>query len=55
LLIDDVEGLWAPIAEDDDWSAFEGKLGDIAALGAALDLDGSRARPDVTTSASRRV
>ena len=32
LLIDEVEALWAPIAEADDWSAFEAKLADIEAL-----------------------
>ncbi len=36
LVIEEVEGLWAPIAERDDWSAFEAKLADIAALNAAL-------------------
>jgi len=30
LLIDEVEALWAPIAESDDWSAFETKLDEIA-------------------------
>ena len=32
LLIDEVEALWVPIAEADDWSAFYGKLADIEAL-----------------------
>jgi len=32
MLIDEVEALWAPIAERDDWSLFETKLRDIAAL-----------------------
>lgn len=32
MLIDDVEGLWAPIAERDDWSLFESKLRDIALM-----------------------
>jgi uncharacterized protein YdiU (UPF0061 family) len=32
LLIDEVEALWAPIAEADDWSAYEQKLADIEAL-----------------------
>jgi len=36
LVIDEVETLWAAIAERDDWSAFEAKLADIAALNAAL-------------------
>ena len=30
LLIDEVEALWAPIAESDDWSAFDAKLRHIA-------------------------
>ena len=29
LVIDTVESLWAPIADDDNWSAFEGTLADI--------------------------
>lgn len=32
LLIDDVESLWAAIAERDDWSLFAAKLADIEAL-----------------------
>ena len=32
MVIDEVEALWAPIAERDDWSLFETKLRDIAAL-----------------------
>jgi uncharacterized protein YdiU (UPF0061 family) len=32
LLIDEVEALWAPIADRDDWSAFEAKLEAIAAM-----------------------
>jgi uncharacterized protein YdiU (UPF0061 family) len=38
LVIDEVEAVWAPIAEQDDWSAFEAKLADIAALNAALGV-----------------
>ena len=30
--------LWAPIAESDDWSAFETKLADIDAAREALDI-----------------
>ena len=33
MLIDDVERIWAPIAEHDDWSAFEKKLKAIRAFG----------------------
>ena len=39
LVIDEVESLWARIAEDDDWSAFEKKIADIRALGEALRTD----------------
>jgi serine/tyrosine/threonine adenylyltransferase len=37
MLIDEVEALWAPIAERDDWSLFDNKLGDIAELRHALE------------------
>jgi len=36
LVIDEIEALWAPIAEADDWSAFGAKMDDIARLGMAL-------------------
>jgi uncharacterized protein YdiU (UPF0061 family) len=36
MLIDEVEAVWAPIAERDDWSLFETKLHDISALREAL-------------------
>jgi uncharacterized protein YdiU (UPF0061 family) len=36
MLIDDVESLWAPIAERDDWSLFEAKLGQVGELREAL-------------------
>lgn len=36
LVIDDVEALWAPIAEADDWSLFSRKLAEIDQLGDAL-------------------
>jgi serine/tyrosine/threonine adenylyltransferase len=38
LLIADVETLWAPIAERDDWSVFDAKIAQIDALRSALDL-----------------
>jgi uncharacterized protein YdiU (UPF0061 family) len=38
LLIEDVEGLWARIDAEDDWSAFDAKLTDIDALRSALAL-----------------
>ncbi|GJE27491.1 Protein adenylyltransferase SelO [Methylobacterium organophilum] len=42
LLIDEVEALWAPIAERDDWSALEAKLAAIARMGQAY---GTRPEP----------
>lgn len=39
LLYDDVEALWAPIAEADDWSLFETKLADIDAAREALSIE----------------
>lgn len=38
LVIEEVEALWAPIAERDDWSLFEAKLRDIATLRDALGI-----------------
>ncbi len=32
MIIDEVEAIWAPIAEGDDWSRFEDKLRDIALM-----------------------
>lgn len=34
--IDEVEAIWAPIAANDDWSAFEAKVGRIREMGDAL-------------------
>ncbi|MBA3880826.1 MAG: YdiU family protein [Sphingobium sp.] len=36
MLIDEVEAIWAAIAERDDWAPFEAKLAAIRAFGAAL-------------------
>jgi uncharacterized protein YdiU (UPF0061 family) len=36
MLIDEVEALWAPIAERDDWSAFTAKIAAIRSMGEAL-------------------
>ena len=36
MLIDEVEAIWAPIAERDDWSALDAKVATIRAMGAAL-------------------
>lgn len=35
LLIEDVEAVWAPIAEADDWSLFEAKVAALRGMGAA--------------------
>ena len=36
MLIDEVEAIWAPIAEADDWSAFHAKLAAIAEMARGL-------------------
>lgn len=33
MLIDEVEAIWAPIAERDDWTRFEAKIAEIAMMG----------------------
>jgi uncharacterized protein YdiU (UPF0061 family) len=38
MLVDDVEALWQPIAERDDWSAFAAKLGNIKLMAEAYAL-----------------
>ena len=35
MLIEEVEALWEPIAERDDWSAFEQKLAEIESMAQA--------------------
>ncbi len=40
MLIDDVEAIWGPIAEDDDWSLFRQKIRDIAEMRDAYGLSG---------------
>ncbi len=42
MLIDEVEAIFGPIADDDDWSALEVKLAKIARLREALDFGASR-------------
>ena len=44
LIVEEVEALWAPIAESDDWGALNEKLGRIEAarLAYALGLDGDK-------------
>lgn len=36
MAIDEVEAIWAPIAQDDDWSALTAKISAIRAMGAAM-------------------
>lgn len=38
LVIEEVEAVWAPIAEADDWSRFQSTLADLASLQEALSL-----------------
>ncbi len=45
MLIDEVEAIWTPIAERDDWSVFHAKLAAIDAMRTALGFDASRWRP----------
>lgn len=42
LVIDQVEAIWAPIAEADDWSLFEQTLADVAEARRAYDLGRDR-------------
>jgi serine/tyrosine/threonine adenylyltransferase len=39
MLIEEVEALWQPIAELDDWTAFEIKIDAIRAMGVAMSQD----------------
>ncbi|MBB5517715.1 protein adenylyltransferase SelO [Amphiplicatus metriothermophilus] len=41
MLIDEVEAIWAPIAENDDWSALHAKLDAIAEMRRAYGFDAS--------------
>jgi hypothetical protein len=36
MLIDEVEAIWAPIAESDDWSRFHAKIAEIAQMAEAM-------------------
>ena len=42
MLIDEVEAIWAPVAEADDWSRFQAKLAEIGEMREAFGFDGSR-------------
>ena len=48
MLIDEVEAIWAPIAESDDWSALEAKLADIAEMREAFAFSASRYQAGAT-------
>lgn len=41
MLIDEVEAIWAPIAQNDDWSLFQAKLGAIAVMREAHGFEAS--------------
>ena len=48
MIIEEVEALWAPIAQDDDWGPLTEKLGRIEAARVAYALgrdDGKNAAP----------
>lgn len=45
MLIDEVEAIWARIAEDDDWSQFDAKLAEIGEMRGAFAFDASAYRP----------
>jgi hypothetical protein len=42
MLIDEVERIWEPIARDDEWSAFYGKLANAAEMADAYGFAASR-------------
>ncbi|HOP19660.1 MAG TPA: hypothetical protein PK585_06245, partial [Amphiplicatus sp.] len=44
MLIDEVEAIWAPIAESDDWSKLQAKIEDIGRMREALGFDASTFR-----------
>ena len=50
MLIEEVERIWSPIAEADDWSAFATKLDDIRTMAEAYGLSAVQ-----SVSADRRV
>ena len=39
MLIEEVEAIWAAIAERDDWGPFEAKIAAIRRMGDAMDSD----------------
>ncbi len=51
MLIDEVEAIWSAIAERDDWSALEEKLGAISAMREAHAFDASRFADVVSNNA----
>jgi hypothetical protein len=42
MLIDEVERIWEPIARDDEWSAFYGKLANAAEMADAYGFAATR-------------
>ncbi|PQA88808.1 YdiU family protein [Marinicaulis flavus] len=42
MLIDEVEAIWVPIADDDDWSRFDAKLKEISQMREAYGFEASR-------------
>jgi hypothetical protein len=48
MLIDEMEAIWAPIAESDDWTAFHAALEEIELMRAAYAGEAkSSARPGI--------
>lgn len=45
MLIDEVEKIWAPIAENDDWAPFEAKIEEISRMREAFGFEASRFIP----------
>ena len=39
MLIDEVEAIWAAIAERDDWTPFEAKIAAVRRMGGAMTVD----------------
>ena len=49
MLIDEVEAIWAAIADNDDWSVFETKLKAITQMREAYGFEASRFSPEIRT------
>ena len=46
MLIDEMEALWTPIADSEDWRPFNSAIDEIRTMSAAYDADASRYCPD---------